>query len=352
MNILKILVVGDFEFKIYEEALYQSFKNLGHESAKFEFVNYFKDSSCYFLNLKKRIEKKLVLGKNIRKLNFDFIKFSEEFKPDIIFIYRGRYLFPSSYESLKKSLPNMKLYLYNNDDPFSNKYPKYFWRNVIDSSFLFDHIFCYRNKNINDYQNIGIHNLSLLKSYFIKGDNYLFNNEFLSRGIDVVFIGHFENDNRDEVLKYLIQNGITLKLYGTDWKKSKYYSYFLDVLGPIKRLNKTEYNDILNNSKLAIVFLSKRNNDNYTRRCFEIPAAGCVMVSEYTDEIEEMFEANKEILFFHSEVDLLSTIQKSLLELDTLKEISKNAYRRLMADKHEVQDRANEIINQYYKYRV
>ncbi|WGU68927.1 glycosyltransferase [Capnocytophaga canimorsus] len=46
------------------------------------------------------------------------------------------------------------------------------------------------------------------------------------------------------------------------------------------------------------MFLSKLNNDQYTRRCFEIPACGTMMLSERTPTLQEFYTENEEIVFF------------------------------------------------------
>jgi len=48
------------------------------------------------------------------------------------------------------------------------------------------------------------------------------------------------------------------------WENSKYYELFKSKIGEIKPLYGEDYNKTINKAKIALVFLSKINNDTYT----------------------------------------------------------------------------------------
>lgn len=341
---MKVLIVGDFEFEIYEESFFNCFKSLGHTVEKFNLkIN---KSGC-LTKLIFNASNKYAFGFITNRLNKRLLITINIFNPDLVFIYRGRQIYDSTYRKIKSTNNKIKVFYYNNDDFLSLNYPFYFWRHVKKSLIYFDHIFCYREKNISDLYNLKFTNTSILRSYYINKYNYIFNANFHIRQNDVVFVGHFEEDGRDIYLKKIIESGVHLKLYGTGWNKSRFYNYFVKELGEIKRLNLVEYNNVLNNSKIALVFLSKRNTDSYTRRCFEIPAAGCVMLSEETLTLKSLYLENKEILFFNSIQDAVSKIKYYLNNIDILESIAISGLKRLKNDKHEALDRINEIINIY-----
>ena len=264
---------------------------------------------------------------------------------DIVFVYKGNYIFPSTIKYIKTK-SKAKIFSYNNDDPFTKDIPKYYWRHFIKGLQYYDWNFVYREKNIQDYKNLGINNVSILRSYYIKENNFYISG--IQKEYDVVFIGHWENDSRDEIIKYLIENGIKIKLFGTLWEKSKYYKYLKEKIGNIKPIYKEEYNLTINKAKIALVFLSKINNDTYTRRCFEIPATKTMMMAEYTDDLaNNLFEEDKEAVYFKNKEELLEKIKYYLANEDKIKEIGENGYKRLMRDGHEVVDRCKEIIKVY-----
>jgi spore maturation protein CgeB len=345
-NLIKILLVGDFIFPIYEEAFEKGFLKITPSVYRFS-LNY-PESKSVFSKLLVYFERRLAIGFLTNSLNKRLVETVLDTRPDLVMIYRGRNIFPSTYKMIRTKLPNTKIFIYNNDDPFSKKYPFYFWLYYKSSLIYFHHIFCYRQKNINDLAMRGYRNTSILMSYYIGEKNYLYNKKFTEREIDVVFIGHFENDGRDEILNFLLQNGISVKIFGTNWNKSKLYN-ILSLGNQIERVNVEKYNDLLNQTKIALVFLSKLNNDEYTRRNFEIPASGAVMFSEKTKILQMLYQEETEVVFFIDKFDLLQKIKFYLMNIDRLQAISDRAYIRLKATKSELNDRINQIIEIYHK---
>jgi spore maturation protein CgeB len=164
---------------------------------------------------------------------------------------------------------------------------------------------------------------------------------------DIVFIGHFEDDGRKEYIKYLLDDrGLDFHIYGTLWDRSKYTMEIRSHFGEIKPLY-NDYNLALNSVKIALVFLSKRNNDTYTRRCFEITAAKTFMLSQYTDDLDSMFKEGVEAEYFRDKEEMIDKIRYYLEYDDKREKIAKAGYKRLFRDGHEVTDRAGEILRIY-----
>lgn len=160
---------------------------------------------------------------------------------------------------------------------------------------------------------------------------------------DVIFIGHYEDDGRDAAIKLLVKRGVDVKVFGTGWEASPCYNYLTEKLGPIVPVY-ADYNLALGSAKMALVFLSKLNNDTYTRRCFEIPATGTTMVSEFSPDVASMFKPNEEAVFFHTPADLLAQVRALLANPERLKAIGKAGRARLLKDGHEVTDRARQVL--------
>lgn len=148
---MKILVVGDGHSFIHERAVVKSFKKLGHKTKYFYWYKYFYSSNLINGYLK-RIQNKFIVGPIIKKINLDFYKFSINFKPDLIFIYRGTHIFPQTIELIKLKIPNCKVFGYNNDNPFSVDHPLWLWRYFIKCLPIYDLVFAYRNKNLKDFK--------------------------------------------------------------------------------------------------------------------------------------------------------------------------------------------------------
>ena len=353
---MKILIIADgLGEEIYDGAIERGFKELNHEVYRFTWKEYFKHyqyASRYktdknkFKSVYYKAQNKFTFGPIIWKINKDIINKCIELKPDLVFIYRGTHIYPNTIKKIKEKI-TCKVFGYNNDDPFSFSYPKYFWRHYKNGIKYYDHIFSYRFKNIDDYKAMNYYRVSLLRSYYLKDKNFFIEDLKTDKyKCDVIFIGHFEDDGRDEAIKLLIENGVNIKLYGTTWEKSKYYDYFIKKLGNILPLY-DDYNLALNSAKIALVFLSKKNNDTYTRRCFEIPATKTMMMAEYTDDLAILFEEKKEVEFFRTKEELLEKINWYLDNQNVLQYVGSNGFEKLHNIGHEVKNRCEEIIRVY-----
>ena len=223
--------------------------------------------------------------------------------------------------------------------------PKYVYRHYIKSLPEYDWIFAYRPKNLTDYRKLGFNNTSLLRSYYIKEKNFPVSELPTEKHChDVAFIGHFEDDGREEYIKYLMEDkGIDFHLYGTLWDRSRYAMEIRSHFGEITPLY-DNYNLALNSARIALSFLSKRNNDTYTRRCFEITAAKTFMLSQYTDDLDSMFKEGVEAEYFHDKEEMMDKIRYYLKHNDKREKIARAGHERLLRDGHEVMDRAREII--------
>jgi spore maturation protein CgeB len=352
---MQVLITGAGFASIYEDALLGGFEKLMVKTDVFRWWRYFKFSpyktdfdtiGLKFQSLYFKFQNKFIIGPAIFNINRDLIKYAEELKPDLIFIYRGYCIYPTTIKNLRQN--GTIVFGYNNDDPFSSSIPKYIHRYYIKSLSEYDWIFAYRLKNLNDYKMLGYNNTSLLRSYYINEINFpisvLPSKKYCH---DVVFIGHFEDDGRDEYIKTLMQDDtINFHLYGTLWDRSKYVEQLRSRFDEIKPLY-NDYNLALNSAKIALVFLSKQNNDSYTRRCFEITAASAFMLSEYSEELDSMFEEGIEAEYFRNKEEMMDKIKYYLKHNDKREKIAQTGFKRLMQDDHEVSDRAKEIIKTF-----
>jgi spore maturation protein CgeB len=349
---MRVLIAGAGFAWIYEDALLDAFKKLSVEADVFRWWRYFKFSpykteyDTIALKLQRfyfKFQKKFLVGPAIFKINCDLIRYVKKTTPDLIFIYRGTHIFPATIRKLRQN--GSVVFGYNNDDPFSGVAPKYVHRHFIKSLPQYNWIFAFRHKNLDDYSRLGFNNTSLLRSYYIQ-ERHFYIKELPTQKYshDVVFIGHFESDGREEYIKCLMEDErLDFNLYGTLWDRSKYAKEIRDHFGEIKPLY-DDYNLAINSAKIALAFLSKRNNDTYTRRCFEIVAAKTFMLSEYTDDLDSMFKEGVEAEYFRDKEEMMDKIRFYLRHDDKREKIARTGHERLLRDGHEVTDRARDII--------
>ena len=327
---MKILIVGDWNWPFYEKALFDGFIDRGFDTAKY---NTRIETSGFFLD---SIQTKFKIGKLISKKNNEFIRYLSQNTPDVIFFYRPEIFFEETIQHIKNRF-NPILLGYHNDNPFiqwnkSVKY-RYFFKNIK----YWDICYAYRKSNINHYKTFGGKNIKLLLPYYVKGiHDKDFDNE---RDIDVIFIGHYENDGRLECCMYLKEHGINIKIFGPEWPVHASQDY-----GGINPIFNDEYVNKLGSAKIALVFLSKVNHDKYTRRNFEIPATGAFMLTERTSTLRQLFIEGQECDFFSSKEELLKKVQFYLSNDRLRKKIANAGMRKCLKAKHNNIGRVEQIM--------
>lgn len=344
---INILIIGDGCYHIYEEALCKAFRELGYNTTLFGYEKYLKETKIMPFEFGKifsyKFQNKFGFGPAVQRLNRDILAYCEENKPDLVFLYRCRAVFPKTIKKIKKM--GSIVFSYNNDNPFSEYYPQYFWRHYKKSLPYCDMNYVYRHSNIQECIEYGSRRTDLLRSYYIKECNYpILKEDKIANIPDVIFLGHYENDNRREYLETLASSGIIVGLPGTwEGKIDPGNIVFLDNTGK-------DYNAILGSAKIALCFLATLNKDTYTRRCFEIPATKTMMLSVYTEDLASLFEPDKEVVYFKNKEELVDKVKYYLSHDEECKKIGQAGYDRLMKDGHEVKDRAKQIIDSYQQF--
>ena len=351
---MKILIAGDWHSELHEEAMYQALISLGCEVKKFAWHNYFQSSgnSIFdpFQKIWLRFENKYLWGWHMFRLNRDLLELVKECKPDTVFIYRGTHIFKKTLESIKRFDPKLVLVGYNNDDPFAPGYGRgVLWRHFIGGLPVLDLALAYRHRNLADFQNAGAKRVDLLRSWYMPDRNYpiTLNAEQASQyGCDVAFIGHYEPDLRIKCLEAIVKSGYKLKLYGPpyEWDPILKGNPILKRLLPVKLVWGEEYNLAINGAKVALVFLSKLNQDSYTRRSFEIPATANAILSEYTEDLSSMFTEGNEIEFFRDPSELVLKLTGYLSNDVRRLRVGKAGFDRVVSDGHSVKERMKKLM--------
>lgn len=353
---MKILIAGEWIHEMYEKSISDAFQILGHEVLAFKWQPYFKLNST--LPILKQIElvykkaqNKYLLGPIINRLNKDLIEEVKKTRPDTLFVFRGTHIQGKTLKELRSLFKGMKIVIYNHDDPFSPDYPKWKpWRHFIDSIPLSDLVLAHRHRNFAEYFENGARSVELLRTWFIPGRNHPIEfspEEKKKYECDVVFVGHYEDDGRVEFLEEIARQGWNLKLYGAhhEWGPALSKSIELRSQVPTKLAWGAEYNKALAGAKIAMCFLSKLNRDTYATRCFEIPASGTFLLSEYTEDLNTLFVEGQNAEFFRSRAEMVEKL-KFYLTNDSLRQQIANAGTKWVNEQgHDVVSRMRQVIS-------
>ena len=293
---MKVLLIGDWHSNLHEEAVRIALTKLGHKVICFSWHQYFKPNYGGQLVLTPflKFQNKYLHGPKMNALNRDLVKVFEHHCPDIVFIYRGTHIFPETLRKLKKLGSNTLLVGYNNDDPFSSKYPRWLWRHFIAGLPEYDLVLAYREQNIMEFKRAGAKEVEMMRSWFLPWVHMPLNLSEEDRnrfGCDVTFVGHYEDDGRIDFLEDVVDLGFKLRLWGPgyEWDQVIEKRPRLRGLLPVRLVWDHDYNKAISASKIALCFFSRLNRDTYTRRCFEIPASGTFLFSEFSEDLGSLY---------------------------------------------------------------
>jgi spore maturation protein CgeB len=343
---MRIVIAGDWRWPQYEEAFALGLRDAGHEVLPFEISRFFKG----FLG--KQQSAIPIIGPALIQLNRALIRFVSSAKPDIFLAWRSTHLLPSTIKAINAM--GIVTASYNNDDPFGpavhgnvpwHHHILWFW--YLRSLKYYQRNFFYRQVNVTEAKQWGALYADVLMPYFIPWQDRpvaLTKEEKARFSCDVVFVGHYEPDGRVQLFRALIEAGLHMRLFGdTYWTKdvlgdlSEYFGEIYPVYGQ-------DYSKALCGAKMCLCFFSKLNRDTYTRRCFEIPACGRLLLCERSKDVEQMFIDGQEAVFFSSKEELVEKAKWLIEHPDELERIAEAGMRRVWIDGHDVKSRASEFI--------
>ena len=130
-----------------------------------------------------------MIGYLVNRLNRELLSIIKKYQPKILFLYRGSHIEANTLNKIRILVPTIYIISYNNDDPFSTKYPWWQWRHF--------------NSAI---PHSDLHNTSVHRKLNVSNT---FHSEF---ECDVIFIGHYEDDGQAEVLEKLAAENFKVKI--------------------------------------------------------------------------------------------------------------------------------------------
>lgn len=348
---MRIMIVGAWGWHQYEDAFSRGLRENDIEVIKFS-------TSDYFKGMIGAIQQRLpIVGPAQRLLNLVLVEKIRELRPQWVLFWRPTHIVPSTLHEL--SSMSVNTISYNNDDPFGPTihgnvpwHHHWLWFWYLKCLPLFNRNYFYRKVNCTEAKAFGAVHAEVLLPYFLPWQDRpvaLDANEKVRFESDVVFVGHYEPDGREQYIRALVLAGFSVKIWGGScWNRTVLGNLF-DILAPIVPAEGDNYAKALSGAKVCLCFLSRLNRDTYTRRCFEIPACGRVMLAERTDDLLLLFKENEEACFFSSNEEMLQKVHWLIANPDIRDRIALAGMRRVWADGHDVKSRARLFIDSLYK---
>jgi spore maturation protein CgeB len=349
---VRIVLAGDWHSNLHERPMADAMERLGHSVERFAWHAY--ASGTAGSSLLRKAQNKFLVGPLLSRLNRDLIEAVVTVRADLLFVYRGTHVTRAALEEIRRRSPHTRLIGYNNDDPFAPGQPAWPWRHFIAAIPAYDRVFAYRPQNVEDFRAAGAKATGLLLPWFVPAVHQpvaLTADERARYGSDVVFIGHYEDDLRLAALEAVAATGARLRLFGPgagykghDWHGPLSRSATLRGLMPVHEVWDADYVKALAGSRLALCFLSKRNRDRYTRRCFEIPATGTMLLSEYSPELAAIYREGVEADYFRTPEELAEKVRYYLANPTARDAVAAQGRERAHRDGHDVYSRVRRLL--------
>ncbi|MFH1118143.1 MAG: glycosyltransferase [Pseudomonadota bacterium] len=243
---------------------------------------------------------------------------------------------------------------YQHDDPWGPLYKgtwrrRRFWKYYIAGIPHFDlHFLKKRPLDYDEIVRCGAKRVERVWLYFVPSLHRpvkLNEEELESYACDVVFVGHYEPDGRWECLRALVKAGLRVRLFGggNTWNR-RISGDLTPYFGSIRPAMGDDYAKALCGARMCLCFLSRLNRDTFTRRCFEIPACGRLLLCERTPDLQALFKEDEEAVFFSSKDELVEKALWLHEHPDDAQIIARAGSRRVHEDGHSVDDRMREFL--------
>lgn len=345
---MHIMIAGQWRWPQYEAAFARGLEEAGVRVTELSLAD-------YGTGLAGRVQQSLPVASPMAfAAGRAILAAAQRERPDHVLFWRPTHPLRSTLAALRSE--GIGSISYNNDDPFSERLlglgswrTRRMWRLYEQALPFFDRNYFYRDINVAEGLARGARHAAVMLPYFMPWQDRpveISAQDAARFGSDMCFIGHFEDDGRDGDLLELARRGHHVRVWGDDTWAASQLAALPHGLAPIVPALGEDYTRALCAAKICLCYMSKLNRDGYTRRCFEIPAVGSVMLAERTPALTALFREDEEACFFASRAELVEKVERLLTDHDFRNRVAQAGLRRVWQDGHDVTSRARQFAAQ------
>jgi hypothetical protein len=249
---------------------------------------------------------KLGLATVYKRISEKLIAEVEATKPDVLFVFKGMEIFPSTLKHLKKM--GIKLVNYNPDNPFLFSGSGSGNKNVTESLSLFDLHITYDRSIMHELEKKNLNAAWIPFGFDISDEQ--FRAAYAEKEVlRVCFLGN-PDDTRAAFLNCLATNGLPVDVYGRGWEKF----HLNQNIRQHSAVHGVEYWKVLRKYRVQLNLMRPHNPQSHNMRSIELPAVGGIGLFPDTPDHREFFQVGKELFIFQQLEDCCK-MAASLLEL-------------------------------------
>lgn len=270
---------------------------------------------------------------------------ARRFRPDLVWIEKGTFVFPSTLRALRRQGP-MALVYHNTDDwKARTRFKSLHWRYLLRSLPEYDAHITSNRHNVEEFRALGfphVHHMELAANPTIQHPEEISDERRRSLGAPVGFIGHWEPET-ERMLLHLVRNGIELKIYGGGWGDARHRDELREavqdrlVWGP-------EYAEAILSFEVNLGIVSTWNRNDTASRSFQIPALGAFLLHQRNELMTRYFREGQEAAFFGSDDELLEKCLHYLDHPEERRRVAEAGRRRCVESGYFEVDRVRELV--------
>jgi spore maturation protein CgeB len=331
---MKVLVVGAGKRPAIERYFVNHLNAFGITTRLYDAQNVFFD--YYGKSMLHKILFKTGMSPIYRRINRSFMDQVEEIQPDIVWIFKGMEIYPSSLQWAKDR--RIKLVNYNTDNPFIFSGKGSGNRNVTRSIGLYDLHLTY-DRNIRDrlQKEYGIP-CELLPFGFEESEELYERCRLQTEEVSLCFVG--SPDKERAAFMEAIAAKLPLVIYGPGWDR---YTRHPNITLK-EAVHGDDFWKTLYRYRAQLNFMRPHNPDSHNMRSFEVPGIGGILLAPATADHRLYFRENEEVFLFNDIDDCVAKAKQLLaLSLREADGIRIKARRRSLESGYSYSARAKQI---------
>jgi spore maturation protein CgeB len=274
------------------------------------------------------------IGPLINRINGSILKKVKNESYDIVWVDKGVFIKP---EIIRQIRYKTKKLVHFTPDPAFFFHQSSFFEKAIK---YYDHCITTKSFEVSLYNLKGARNCLFLSQGFDKIIHRPIV-DFEAKKYDVCFIGHYETE-RAELIQLLLDHGIEVVLAGIKWEDFVKRNINMKLRYFGSHVFGDDYARLISESYMGLGLLSKWIPEKHTTRTFEIPACKTCLVTESNNEIDAFF-SDDECIRYTNNKDCLNQIVYMLKNLERIKQISADGYRRVVKDQRDYESQIHNI---------
>ena len=332
---MKILIYGEAYGYALAPQIKRAFEKIGYDTEIFNWTGYLYTERG--ITLKNRILNRIMMPVIAAKINRDLINSVKENKYDLILVNNGWHLTGETVDILKKYAK--KVVLWSTDELYNKVFASFIH---VESYPKYDCVFSQRKHLFDSYLSKGIKRVEFL-SLFYYPEHYpvVLEKDKDFWGSDIAFMGTWSKE-REKMIESL--EGLNVKIWGAQWNRSSNsFKKKFTITNKIAWLE--DMSKVVSSTKIIVDSLTKGQTDKVNMKNYQIPACGGVLLTNRTDVAQELFEENKEALYYDSLKELREKCEYYLLNEDQRKMIAINGHKKVVEAQNTILDKVKRILD-------